>query len=280
MPRDGMSHMDHRVGVSPMTPLQDGQSPHTPAAQVSALPGRSHMPRQHPSNIPPYPMNQPNRQSHPIPQVSQPSPYPAGTPTQPYVTPHNFPHYQAPRIPVPPMAPQVYNPNAPKPVETFHLQDSSNARVPPDIRQNFQCDEQGRLLFFSTPPLDIVSNEHQGLGHSIRYLAAKEERKKRIAERKAALQRQQQEAEAAAKRQKTEDIANEQERIKNLEEEAWKLLTDRISQGTKDFYKIHYGDNAEAVMAHDSERLRQVQAAAQTKAAKAKGNSSKRSWLD
>lgn len=281
--------MDHRAGVSPIPPLHDGQSPHTPAAQLSALQGRSQIPRQHAPVVPPYPLTQPNRQPHPIPQASQPSPYPTGTPTQPYVTPHNFPTYQAPRIPVPPMAPHVYNPNAPKPIETFHLRDNSNVRVPPDIREHFQCDNKGRVVFFSTPPLDIVATGHQGLGHSIRYLAAKEERQKRIAEKKKqeAAKQQQSDAEAAAKRQKTEEAANYQEQINNLTKDAWNSLSEKINEGTKEFYNLHYGDSAASLMALDRQRNRELQDAEKAKATKARPNhdiwesftSLKRSWM-
>ena len=38
--------------------------------------------------------------------------------------------------------------------ETFVMSDAANATIPAEIRQQFQTDEQGRVLFFMTPPVD------------------------------------------------------------------------------------------------------------------------------
>lgn len=64
--------------------------------------------------------------------------------------------------------------------------------IPKDIRDHFPQDDQGRILFFATPPLDtrhVVSARSQSvagepLSHSDKYLEAKETRDKLIAERK------------------------------------------------------------------------------------------------
>lgn len=69
--------------------------------------------------------------------------------------------------------PNAYNP--PRPVEVYQLDDAVNARIPPEVRAQFQCDDAGHILFFTQPPLDRahrgISNESAGLGHSTRYLA-------------------------------------------------------------------------------------------------------------
>lgn len=69
--------------------------------------------------------------------------------------------------------PNVYNP--PRPIEVYQLDDAVNARIPQEVRDQFHCDENGHVLFFTQPPLDRahrgVSNESAGLGHSVRYLA-------------------------------------------------------------------------------------------------------------
>jgi len=50
-----------------------------------------------------------------------------------------------------------------------------NASIPSEIRERFQRDETGHVLFFAQPPLvrehPGVSREHAQLGHSRRYLA-------------------------------------------------------------------------------------------------------------
>lgn len=65
------------------------------------------------------------------------------------------------------------NYQTPQPVEVWKLQDSVNSSIPPDIRSQFQCDEQGHILFFTAPPLDVTFSEKEGppLGHSARFLA-------------------------------------------------------------------------------------------------------------
>ncbi|RDW67978.1 hypothetical protein BP6252_09374 [Coleophoma cylindrospora] len=44
----------------------------------------------------------------------------------------------------------VYNP--PRQSETYTLHDDANATIPADIRNQFPCDDEGRVLFFSKPP--------------------------------------------------------------------------------------------------------------------------------
>ncbi|KAF7563758.1 hypothetical protein G7046_g372 [Stylonectria norvegica] len=71
----------------------------------------------------------------------------------------------------------VYNP--PRPPEVYTLPDNLNETLPAEIRQSFQHDDKGRILFFTAPPLDRphkgISNESAGLGHSIKYLAGRQE---------------------------------------------------------------------------------------------------------
>lgn len=71
----------------------------------------------------------------------------------------------------------AYNP--PRPPEVYTLPDSTNEAVPSHIRTQLQCDNVGRLLFFTAPPLDRprhqLSPEDSGLGHSLRYLAGQRE---------------------------------------------------------------------------------------------------------
>lgn len=70
----------------------------------------------------------------------------------------------------------MYNP--PRPPEVYTLPDTLNDAIPPEVRQSFQHDGAGRILFFTAPPLDRlhkgISNDSAGLGHSIKYLAGRE----------------------------------------------------------------------------------------------------------
>jgi chromatin structure-remodeling complex subunit RSC1/2 len=71
----------------------------------------------------------------------------------------------------------AYNP--PRPPEVYTLPDNLNDALPPDIRHGFQHDEAGRVLFFTAPPLERphkgLSATSAGLGHSVKYLAGREE---------------------------------------------------------------------------------------------------------
>ena len=71
----------------------------------------------------------------------------------------------------------VYNP--PRPPEVYTLPDVVNETFPEDVRRQFQCDEAGRVLFFTAPPLDRIhkglSPDSARLGHSAKYLAGHRE---------------------------------------------------------------------------------------------------------
>jgi chromatin structure-remodeling complex subunit RSC1/2 len=75
--------------------------------------------------------------------------------------------------------PQANAYNPPRPIEVYTLPDPVNDSIPDDIRNRYHRDDAGRVLFFTAPPLNRphigISPESQGLGHSVRYLAGREE---------------------------------------------------------------------------------------------------------
>lgn len=85
--------------------------------------------------------------------------------------------------------------NPPTP-EVWSLTDAANGSIPPDIREQFQCDEGNRVLFWTTPPIDTSPQDQDGVtfGHSARYLAAKLRKQERLEQK-----RKQEEAEAPAR---------------------------------------------------------------------------------
>jgi chromatin structure-remodeling complex subunit RSC1/2 len=139
----------------------------------------------------------------------------------------------------------VYNPNAPRPIEVFHLSDAANAAIPEDIREQFHCDDQGHLLFFSSPPLDIVPPVQQKLGHSLKYLAAKEERRKLVEAKKRKEMEERVEREQRAKRQRADEETALADRVESLTTKALDTMTDHIVTGTGMIYKALYHDQAE-----------------------------------
>ncbi|KAJ5472482.1 hypothetical protein N7530_006483 [Penicillium desertorum] len=160
----------------------------------------------------------------------QPSP-----PAQTYspAQPSPYTGYPQNRMQAPPA---VYNPNAPRPVEVFHLSDAANAAIPEDIRDQFHCDDHGRVLFFSAPPVDFIPPSKQKLGHSLKYLATKEEHQKKVEERKRKLADERMEREDAAKRQRAEVDSELAARAEALTGKAVETLVQRIVTGTDQLY--------------------------------------------
>lgn len=139
----------------------------------------------------------------------------------------------------------MYNPNAPRPIEVFHLSDAANTAIPEDIRGQFHCDDQGRVLFFSSPPLDIIPSTQQRLGHSLKYLAAKEERRKFVEQKKRKERTEQEELEQRTKRQRADEETALAAKIEDLTVRAVNTMTSQIVSGTDTLYEILYADQAE-----------------------------------
>lgn len=161
----------------------------------------------------------------------QPSP-----PAQAYSAAQQTPYsgYPQNRMQAPPA---VYNPNAPRPVEVFHLSDAANAAIPEDIRDQFHCDDHGRVLFFSAPPVDFIPPSKQKLGHSLKYLATKEEHQKRVEERKRKLAVEQKEQDEAAKRRRAEVETELMGRAGALTGKAVETLVQCVVTGTDQLYE-------------------------------------------
>jgi chromatin structure-remodeling complex subunit RSC1/2 len=132
--------------------------------------------------------------------------------------------------------PAVYNPNAPRPVEVFHLSDVANAAIPEDIRKQFHCDDNGHVLFFSAPPVDYIPSSTQKLGHSLKYLAAKEERQIKVEERKRKLADDKKERDDAAKRLCADQDSVFAARVEKLAGRAVETLIQKVVTGTGDLY--------------------------------------------
>ncbi|CAG7997621.1 unnamed protein product [Penicillium nalgiovense] len=180
----------------------------------------------------------------------QPSP-----PAQPYspAQPSPYTGYPQNRMQAPPA---VYNPNAPRPVEVFHLSDAANAAIPEDIRDQFHCDDHGRVLFFSAPPVDFIPSSKQKLGHSLKYLATKEEHQKKVVERKRKLADEQMEREDAAKRQRAEVESELVGRAGALTGKALETLVQRIVTGTDQLYAYLHQARDDVIMDLDGTRER------------------------
>ena len=184
----------------------------------------------------------------------------AAAPIPQYATPRQAPSYQQPLVH---QAPVGYK--APQPVEVYVLPDHANASIPADVREQLQRDEQGRVLFFTAPPVNsssIVQKEGQPLGHSARYLALKA---KRDAERDA--KRKADEVNAAersepAKKARIEGENKLKKDIAQLRVKAMRALEDQLSLATMKDLQMLIGntDNAK-VLGKSLDQLVEVQQA-------------------
>ena len=114
------------------------------------------------------------------------------------------------------------------------MADNIDAAIPKEVREQFQCDENGRILFFTGAPLDRPANRvaeaYSQLGHSVRHLASikqlREERARKRKERDEALARKRAAQEEEAKRQRLaqEQDGNDAATLEQKKAEARELL--------------------------------------------------------
>lgn len=151
------------------------------------------------------------------------------------------------------------NHKAPNPIEVYHLNDSANAQIPHDIRAQFQCDDQGRILWFTAPPQNTVSaaqEEARNLGgHSVKYLAAKTRRDKLIGEkRKREAETMGEDQECRAKAVKLDQDKAEKQ-WQELTQKAMTMIEGNMLERCEADYRDIYGDRWREEMAKAIVRL-------------------------
>ena len=163
---------------------------------------------------------------------------------QAFQTPRPAPGgYQQPYIQQPPSG---YK--APQPVEVYVLNDHANASIPQDIREQFQRDEKGRVLFFTAPPLNVeppLTKDGHALGHSARYLAARAKKDALRAEKRRANEAKVDEREAAAKKARADDEAQLKTAVAELSSKAVEALEDQLAMATKLELEESFGTRTE-----------------------------------
>ena len=151
--------------------------------------------------------------------------------------------------------------NAPRPSEVYHLPESANAAIPLDIREQFQRDDKGNILFFTTPPIDVLPpvNEGSAVGHTAKYLANKIRRKMALKEQRKAAGLPETEEAPVTKKVKITSIAPAQQTVEDLRDKGLMLLIDQMNQGTEQIYRDIYGLQWEEGMKYEQEKLMIVQ---------------------
>ncbi|KAF2481892.1 hypothetical protein BDY17DRAFT_253500 [Neohortaea acidophila] len=165
-----------------------------------------------------------------------------------------------------PPNPALYAPRAPStdyrnppPIEVYTLPDHANLSIPAEIREQYQRDEFGRLLFFTTPPVsNNITNTNTPSsiqGHSVRYLAAKARR----AESQQAQQTRQAETdERAAKKARTASNAQITADVEALKRKALGVLATQLARSS-DLGDVELG-NLSAAQRAMSEQMSAVAA--------------------
>ncbi len=149
--------------------------------------------------------------------------------------------------------------NAPQPPEVYCLSDVANASIPEEVRKMFHTDEAGRVLFFTSPPAEtggavpfsmnelapksgksedkqsdeVKKEEIMKLGHSVRYLAAKQKRDELIAAKR---KREADEVAARAgevKKLKLAEQGKMQDRLDEVTGRAIDILSEQIAVETR-----------------------------------------------
>ncbi|KAI0590062.1 Chromatin structure-remodeling complex protein rsc1 [Pyrenophora tritici-repentis] len=152
-----------------------------------------------------------------------------------------------------PRDPKHLPPNykAPQPVEVYVMADHANASIPLEIREQFQRDEKGRVLFFTAPPLNVeqpLTTNGRALGHSARYLAAKAKKEAVKASKRKADAANAGEREAAAKKAKADEEDKFNKSVQYLGTKALKALEDQLAMATKaDLTNLFHGQDEQGV---------------------------------
>lgn len=149
--------------------------------------------------------------------------------------------------------------------ETYVLSDPANASIPREIREQFPTDDQGRLLFFTQPPLNtqhVVSGSSeaekgQPLRHSERYMKTLALRKRKAEEQLAESMEVDEKATTGTKSELVKGIDTnapaEHGEIPQgqITARATSLLAKKMKQSTYKEYQDCYGDDWRKVLLAD-----------------------------
>ena len=158
--------------------------------------------------------------------------------------------YAAPPPPIPPPPPSYPSQSRssyrdPAPIEVYTLPDSANASIPPEIRNQFKRDENGRVLFFTAPPVYVADSENntkKPFSHSISYLANQTRREAEISRKRKAYEEAKYDHQLLKKARKFAEIQKTYAEMQDKKFEAFKRLEAALVQATEAEMKAAYGD--------------------------------------
>ncbi|KAF2444395.1 Bromodomain-containing protein [Karstenula rhodostoma CBS 690.94] len=247
----------------------------SPSPMPAPTPQLPHMASAYGVAAPTYHTHSQSPAPHSYQAAPQSTGYQAITPSLPLSTPQPpaaIPQYATPRAPPSYQQPAMQQPpggyRAPQPVEVYVLPDHANASIPVDVREQFQRDEQGRVLFFTAPPANdsgFVKEEGQALGHSARYLAMRAKRDGQRAAKRKADEAGATEREEAAKKRREEAEEKLKKDVAALGAKAIDALGDQLALATKSELRALLGNEKAGALAKSLDRLVEVQGEAVSK---------------
>ncbi|GAB7361351.1 hypothetical protein MBLNU230_g1407t1 [Neophaeotheca triangularis] len=216
-------------------PIMQQQAYTAPRPTTTNYPSASPAPQRPPSATHQHP-------SYNLPQTPQTAPQPPPTRPQLASNPSSTYGHQSqaqptatPALPPnpanypPPRAPTASYRDPPQ-IEVYTLPDQANLSIPPEIRDQYQRDAAGRVLFFTAPPTVVEDTPGKVTGHSVRYLAAKARRAELLAQkRKERDETLPDEQEAAKKIKLAEETAATQARVEALKARALKTFEEQMA---------------------------------------------------
>jgi chromatin structure-remodeling complex subunit RSC1/2 len=123
--------------------------------------------------------------------------------------------------------PQV-NYRDPPPVEVYTLPDAANLSIPPEVREQYQRDEFGRVLFFTTPPVG-KEQEIATRGHSVRYLAKKARQQETLSKKRKEREYAAAEAQREAKKARVQADEGVATSIETMKAKALRVLDKQLA---------------------------------------------------
>ena len=152
----------------------------------------------------------------------------------------------------------------------YRLPENANQLIPEEIRDRFQQDEHGHILFFTSPPVDTLPPIKPGsaIGHTAKYLAAKHRDKLAAKEKRKAASLPEEEGDdtalrtkAAAKKVKYEavDESGLKQKIVDTRTEALQLWVQQLQNSTDRLYQDLYGKHWEVGKQIEQEKVARMQ---------------------
>ncbi|QIX00289.1 hypothetical protein AMS68_005806 [Peltaster fructicola] len=121
----------------------------------------------------------------------------------------------------------------PPPIEVYTLPDQANLSIPAQIREQYRRDEQGRILFFTAPPI-IPTDGTKNIGrHSVRWLAAKVRRAQVILDAQEKRKAQEELQKSEVKKIRVAEASQLSEDIAVLEQRALHVLEEQLRAASK-----------------------------------------------